>query len=199
MILRIGLLLAALMILATCSGGDSDGPGGQVCTRGVIGERIASIPGKLPGCAVRNPVKVYSVQGIKLSRPAIMDCTTAKALNKWTRQSVKPSFAKEGARVSTMVVYDDYNCRTRNNRPGAKLSFHAKGRAVDIGEFILADGRRVTVLKDWRSTEWGATLQKLHKAACGPFRTVLGPNHDRLHANHFHLDTASGYGGLYCR
>lgn len=199
MIFRIGLLFGALLILATCSGGSGDGPGGQVCTRGVIGERIPAISGRLPGCGVSNPVKVYSVQGIKLSRPAIMDCNTAQALNKWVKQSVKPTFAKQGAEVATMVVYDDYNCRTRNNRPGAKLSFHAKGRAVDIGEFILTNGQRVTLLKDWRSTEWGASLQSLHRAACGPFKTVLGPNHDRLHANHFHLDTASGYGGRYCR
>ncbi len=35
-----------------------------------------------------------------------------------------------------------------------------------------------------RDEAQGPILQKLHRAACGPFGTVLGPNSDRFHQNH---------------
>jgi hypothetical protein len=39
----------------------------------------------------------------------------------------------------------------------------------------------------------------MHKAACGPFGTVLGPNSNRFHQDHFHFDTARYRSGSYCR
>jgi len=39
----------------------------------------------------------------------------------------------------------------------------------------------------------------MHRAACGPFGTVLGPNADRFHQDHFHFDTARHRSGPYCR
>ncbi len=199
MIFRLWPILA-LMLLATCSGGGGAPGVGQVCAAGIVGERIEPIQGKLRGCSVANPVRVHEVAGIRLSRPAVMDCSTAKDLKAWVQRGLKPAFADAGARVQTMVVYDDYNCRPRNNRPGAKLSLHARGRAIDIGEFILADGQRVTVLKDWGRGQWGPVLRRLHSAACGPFGTVLGPNYNGAHANHLHFDNDGyGRGGRFCR
>ena len=45
----------------------------------------------------------------------------------------------------------------------------------------------------------GKALKKMHKIACGPFGTVLGPNANRFHRDHFHFDTARYRSGSYCK
>lgn len=45
-----------------------------------------------------------------------------------------------------------------------------------------------------------AFLRAVHRGACGPFTTVLGPDSDAAHLDHFHLDLARRRGGAgYCR
>jgi hypothetical protein len=43
-----------------------------------------------------------------------------------------------------------------------------------------------------------AFLHAIHKAACAIFSTVLGPEANRAHKNHFHLDMAKRTGGNIC-
>jgi hypothetical protein len=42
-------------------------------------------------------------------------------------------------------------------------------------------------------------MRRMHRGACGPFGTVLGPEADRYHQDHFHFDTARYRSGSYCR
>jgi hypothetical protein len=107
---------------------------------------------------------------------------------------------KLGGSVTDIRVAAAYNCRTRNSVPGAKLSEHAKGNAIDIsafkvkGEWIEVGGKN--------GLAQNAFLKDVRKSACGPFTTVLGPGSDSYHSDHFHFDLAqrgkSGR-GLYCR
>jgi hypothetical protein len=127
-----------------------------------------------------------------------MDCGTAIALNKWVDKTVKPTFKRRGPVVQLQVAAH-YACRTRNNQKGARVSEHGKGRAIDISGFVMADGEVVTVLKGWRKNPSQKQLKKIWRGACGPFGTVLGPNSDRYHADHFHLDTARYRTGSYGR
>ena len=70
---------------------------------------------------------------------------------------------------------------------------------IDISAFILADGTSLSVLGDWNGGN-SRLMRQLHASACGPFRTVLGPNSDRHHRDHFHFDVAQHRGGgTYCR
>lgn len=133
-----------------------------------------------------------------LSRPSTMDCGTAIALNKWVDKTVKPTFKRRGPVVELQIAAH-YACRTRNNRKGARISEHGKGRAIDISGFKMADGEVVTVLNGWRKNPSQKQLKKIWRGACGPFGTVLGPNSDRYHKDHFHLDTARYRSGPYCR
>ena len=97
-----------------------------------------------------------------------------------------------------MRVYDHYNCCTRNNVKGARLSVHSKGRAIDIGSFHLADGGSISVLEHWTDPRYGKHLRKMLRRACGTFTTVLGPNYNAAHRNHFHLDKESRRYGAFC-
>ena len=44
----------------------------------------------------------------------------------------------------------------------------------------------------------GAFLRRLHKGACGIFSTVLGPEANEAHRDHFHLDLAARRRGSFC-
>ena len=172
---------------------------GSVCGDiDIQGEKVGKVPGKLKGCGLKDAVRVRSVSGVGLSTPATLDCTTAKALNDWVRKSVKPAFRRRGP-VVEMRVAAHYACRTRNNQPRAKISEHGRGKAIDISAFTMMDGEVITVLKGWGQGTTRKPLHQIHKAACGPFGTVLGPRADRYHRDHFHLDTAKHRGGPYCR
>jgi hypothetical protein len=96
-----------------------------------------------------------------------------------------------GSEVVEVKVAASYACRPINHVGGAKLSEHGHANAIDISGFRLASGQWVTVKGDW----WGsprerAFLRHLHAGACETFLTVLGPNYDRNHRDHFHLDLA---------
>ncbi|SIO45727.1 Uncharacterized conserved protein [Rhodovulum sp. ES.010] len=173
---------------------------GAICGDPAIrGEVLAPIAGRIRGCGVERPVRVTAVDGVPLTRPATVDCTTARALRAWVASGVKPVVGRTGGGVASIKVVADYACRTRNNQPGAKLSEHGRGRAVDVAAINLRNGASISVLNGWRDPKQGRLLRAMHKAACGPFGTVLGPDSDRFHQNHFHLDTARYRSGAYCR
>ncbi|HBQ36762.1 MAG TPA: extensin-like protein [Rhodobacteraceae bacterium] len=180
---------------------DVSGPKrGSVCgDRAIRGQAIARIRGRISGCGIANPVKITAVDGVALSTPATIDCNTAKALKTWVRNGAKPAVGRMGGGIKSLRVVAHYACRNRNNKRGGKLSEHARGKAIDIAAINLKDGTSITLLKGWRHKRYGPVLKRMHKSACGPFGTVLGPNANRYHLDHFHFDTASYRSGPYCR
>ncbi len=128
-----------------------------------------------------------------------MDCVTADAFYRWVSQGVKPAIGSTGGGLARLRVAAHYSCRTRNNQPGGRISEHGKGRAIDISGFILRDGTEISLLTGWRSAAHGQQLRQMHSAACGIFGTVLGPDADRFHQDHFHFDTARDRSGSFCR
>ena len=173
---------------------------GSVCgVREIRGRSVDPVPGRIPGCGISDPVQITEIAGVGLSQASVMDCTTAKALNDWVKNGVKPAVGRLGGGLVGLRVAAHYSCRTRNNQPGAKISEHGKGRAIDISGFVLKNGVTISVLNGWRDPVQGKVLRAAHAAACGPFGTVLGPDGDRYHQDHFHMDTARYRGGSYCR
>lgn len=171
-----------------------------LCGDGDIrGAKVGPVTAKVRGCGIDDGVKVHSVSGVLLSRPALMDCRTAKTLKHWIEAGLDPAVGRRGGGVAGLRVAADYSCRTRNHKKGARISEHGKGRAIDISGIQLRDGTEISVLDDWGRGRKGRILQKVHRAACGPFGTVLGPNSDRHHRDHFHFDTARYRSGAYCR
>jgi hypothetical protein len=173
---------------------------GSVCgNRAIRGQEIPPVPGARRGCGIAEPVRITEVAGVRLSTSATVDCPTAQALHDWVVRGAKPAIGRTGGGLRALQVAAHYACRTRNNRPGARISEHGRGRAIDISALVLASGERITVLHGWRSRRSGRILRQMHAAACGPFGTVLGPEADRFHQDHFHFDTARYRSGPYCR
>lgn len=167
---------------------------GAVCGDPAIrGETLAPIAGELRGCGLSDPVKITSVDGVKLSTPATVDCATAKALKTWIDRALRPAMGE----VMALQVAGSYTCRSRNNVRGAPVSEHGRGKAIDISGITLASGQTLTVENDWRSKA-GRGMQKAHRNACGIFGTTLGPGSDGYHEDHLHFDTVSRR-SAYCR
>jgi hypothetical protein len=169
---------------------------GDIALQGVP---VGRVPGRINGCGVEDAVRVRSVSGVALSQQSVMDCGTARALKSWIDTSAKPALKRQGGGLVSLKVAAHYACRTRNSQKGAKISEHGKGRAIDISGFTLANGTTITVLEGWNARRTRKAMRQMHQGACGPFGTVLGPNADRFHQDHFHFDTARYRSGSYCR
>jgi len=154
------------------------------------------------GCEIPNAWRVQSLGSIQFSRAATLNCGMADPLGSWLEQSVQPAAQRAFAEsVVSIDVAASYACRPRNNSRGAKMSEHGYGNAIDIAAFTLESGRKVTVLEGWRGgRDERKFLRSVHEAACGEFRTVLGPESDRHHRDHFHLDLQNRRSGAtVCR
>lgn len=199
-----GMVICAALALAGCGREEVEPPVAELGPQNVcgdpalIGEAIGAVEGA-GACGIENAVRLTAVSGVALSTPATVDCPTAQALKTWVETGVRPAVGGTGGGVQSLRVVAHYVCRTRNHRPGARLSEHSFGRAIDIGGIGLADGSEITVLTDWNGSPHAARLRQMWQAACGPFGTVLGPESDAHHQDHFHFDTASYRSGSYCR
>ena len=113
-------------------------------------------------------------------------------IDSWVKQVVEPAaryyFRQE---LAGLKVLASYSCRPMNSVEGAQISEHAYANAVDIGGFKLANGDTISVQGGWNGSEREqAFLRRVHDGSCEYFTTVLGPNYNSLHSNHFHLDLA---------
>ena len=154
------------------------------------------------GCEIPNAWRVVSLGSIEFSQPATMNCSMAAPLNGWLENTVQPAAQRTfGESVVSVDVAASYSCRARNNNSGAKMSEHGYGNAIDIAAFTLESGRKVTVLDGWRGgKDEQRFLRQVHDSACAEFRTVLGPDADRHHRDHLHLDLQNRQSGSgYCR
>jgi len=196
------LLTLVLGLVATgCGRGDDTVTrGGGLCgDPGLVGTMSGLVPDPVDGCGVKAAVRLTSVHGVHLSQPATLDCPTARTLGAWVKQSARPAVGRMGGGLSGLRVAAHYVCRTRNHQSGARISEHGKGRAIDIAALKLRDGSEISVLNDWGLGPKGRVLRRVHRDACGPFGTVLGPGSDGFHQDHMHFDTARHRGGPYCR
>ncbi|HET6156775.1 MAG TPA: extensin family protein [Dongiaceae bacterium] len=94
-----------------------------------------------------------------------------------------------GSAITRIDQLGTYACRNINNATSGRRSQHATANAIDIAAFHLADGRTVSVARDWgKDTPQGRFLAEARDEACSFFNVVLSPNYNALHADHLHLD-----------
>ena len=129
---------------------------------------------------------------VALRPPALLRCNMIPVVDTWVQSVVEPEVRRHyGVPLAGLKVAASYGCRPMNNQSGGKLSEHGHANAIDISEFQLADGRVVTVKQGWNGSAVDSSfLHRVHAGACGQFTTVLGPEQDSYHRDHFHLDLA---------
>jgi hypothetical protein len=143
------------------------------------------------GCGWSNAVRVRAVAGIPLSIGTI-SCPMAASLALWLAHEVQPLADRHlGSRVARVMSLGSFSCRNIVGSPDRTVerSEHASANAIDIAGFVLADGRRITVSRDWRrDSPEGRFLREAHRRACRYFRVALSPEYNAAHRDHFHLD-----------
>jgi hypothetical protein len=131
-----------------------------------------------------------SVGPVEIKPAATLACPIVSALDRWLVDSVQPAALRWfNTPVIEIRQISAYSCRGMNGQPGARISEHAFGNALDIAAFILADGRKITIKDGWRGTpEEQGFLRDVQGAACEQFTTVLAPGSNRFHYDHIHVD-----------
>lgn len=151
------------------------------------------------GCALPYPVLVRSFGAAhELVPEAEMNCATAETAARFTKNVISPAASRIfGEKLKTVSHASAYVCRPRAGT--SKLSEHAYGNALDIASFTLSGDTTVSVELSPPEKN-GKFLDKVRAAACGPFKTVLGPGSDPAHADHLHFDLAPRRnGGTVCQ
>lgn len=128
-------------------------------------------------CPVKNAVRVSRFKDTSLSSSIILSCPAAVDTANW----LDDIQAKHITHMGTL------NCRKR--RGGGIMSEHSFGIAIDVSKIDDA-----VVSKHWNDKgDKGVKLREAAKAACRYYSNVLTPESNKLHHDHFHLDTGIGF------
>lgn len=142
------------------------------------------------GCMLSGTVQLidYGVPTTNLKATA---CPLTRIFVAWVRNGLVPAGREIlGSEVVKVETMGSYACRNTIGTAQARLSEHATGNAIDVSGVVLADGRRITIQRDWASSDPAVRefLQVIRRSACRRFRTVLSPDYNAAHHDHLHLD-----------
>ena len=170
---------------------------------GAAGSRFAPLPDQYfgAGCQTVGSVKLNGLSGdngdFTLTNLGPVSCPLASRLAAWARfgvdRAARQMLGSPLVRIETM---GSYSCR--NVAGSSRRSAHSRAEAIDVAAFVLADGRRISVKSGWDAygPEEREFLRVVHRSACKRFGTVLGPEYNAAHADHFHLEQGDG---SFCR
>jgi hypothetical protein len=147
-----------------------------------------------PGpCGMQQPFRVTRLGNgtVALKQRMTLACPALSEAEAWLADTIQPAAELYFGQPVAEINAGTYACRGRNNQPGAKLSEHSFGNALDIMSFKLADGYVITVKGGWRGTEAEqGFLREVFLGACQRFTTVLAPGSNVFHYDHIHVDLA---------
>ncbi|MES0096816.1 extensin family protein [Mesorhizobium sp. M0019] len=151
------------------------------------------------GCSIPYPIALKTLgKSIAIGPEPELNCQMAEAAARFAASVIQPAAKAEfGADIKSIGQASAFVCRSRNG--GGKLSEHAFGNALDIASFKLSDGKEIDVGPAPPEKD-AKFLNAVRKAACGPFKTVLGPGSDADHSQHLHFDLEPRRnGGTFCQ
>ncbi|MEZ5835930.1 MAG: extensin family protein [Geminicoccaceae bacterium] len=189
--------ILCLFLLAACgskravhSGLRQEPPLPATCEAGMQAHTLDYQPAKLGNdahCKVDQPVRFSRSQILRMSPALTTSCALALAWLDFEPTIEALALRHLDSRVTVVQHYGSYNCRPMSGNR-RRMSLHASARAIDIAGFVLADGREISVKRDWNAGAAGRFLHAFANAACERFGVVLTPSHDRDHHDHVHID-----------
>lgn len=162
------------------------------------GSRFTALPDqyRAPGCTTLNTVSMNYVRGdattFGIANLGPVTCPVATTFARWARYGVdraaRQILGNSLARIETM---GSYACR--NIAGSSRRSAHSTADAIDVTAFVLDDGRRIDVVNGWSggTASEREFLRVVQRSACKRFGTVLGPDYNAAHRDHFHLERSS--------
>jgi hypothetical protein len=171
------------------------------------GIRFNPLPPRSAGqCAYDDAVRFRGGGALDIDfRPSDLgtSCPVAAGLALWEWHVVQPAALQHfGQKVVSIDHFGSFSCRRIYGRSEGAWSEHSTANAVDIAGFRLEDGSRITVLGAWRDEgAKSAFLRDVRDGACDLFATVLSPDYNSAHRDHFHFDQAQRgeFGWRGCR
>lgn len=135
-------------------------------------------------------------ENIAIQPPPIMTCQLALGLARFEQLAQRLAQEHFGQRIKSIKQGGTYNCR-----PMARfklVSEHSYANAIDLYEFKLVSGRRISVLDHFGKPtspptgKEGQFLRALAQAAFDDaiFSVVVTRFFDELHRDHIHVDMA---------
>jgi hypothetical protein len=146
----------------------------------------------LPGCGMTEAVVLARGPTGIAYRPALrVSCAFALALPELERTIQAVANDTLGEPIEVARIMGSYGCRTiQSTRSPGRLSEHAVGNAIDVGE-LWTRSRRAIVLRDFRRDDPAGMFLRAVAARLrevGPVERVLDPDTNQAHHNHFHLE-----------
>lgn len=204
-VLLLGILCPAL--LSGCGSGPTfvarDEPWREAEERaclasGVVREsmfiRTRAALGGPSACGAEQPFEMAAANGgrVRIKPVALLRCPMIPQVDHWVREVIEPAARDTyGASLAEITILGSYSCRPINNVSGGYLSEHGHANALDVSAFTLTDGTRISVKSGWNGDRRQRRFLRLvHDGACAEFTTVLGPEYNRYHRDHFHVDLA---------
>ncbi len=140
-------------------------------------------------CPLSNVWRIEGGQA-RLSSSFLASCPLAVAYALFERHGLQPVAQRVlGQPVVQVDHLGSFACRNVYNRKAGRLSQHASANALDIAGFRLRDGQRIVLARDWQvNGDKAVFLREVRQAACEHFSTVLGPEYNAAHRDHFHVD-----------
>ena len=135
--------------------------------------------------------------GLRFQPQARVNCAFAQRLERFETVMQEEARRVLKSPVASIVPLGTYNCRRMAAYPDW-VSEHSFANAIDVASFVLRNGRRVEVERDWVRTDRPAVtaaaqfLRRLTRRLYDEkvFSVVLTPSFDSHHKNHLHLDGA---------
>jgi len=175
---------------------------------GRAGIRFNALPPRSSGgqCGYDDAVRFLGGGALDIGyRPSDLgtSCPVAAGLALWEWHVVQPAALQHlGQKVASIDHLGSFSCRRIYGRSEGAWSEHSRANAIDIAGFRLEDGSRITVLRDWNDEgPKSAFLRDVRDGACDLFATVLSPDYNAAHRDHFHFDQAQRgeFGWRGCR
>jgi hypothetical protein len=170
------------------------------------GARFNALPPRSAGeqCGYDDAVRFTGGGALEIGyRPADLgtSCRVAAGLALWEWHVVQPAALEHfGQKVAAIDHFGSYSCRRIYGRSEGQWSEHATADAVDIAGFRLQDGSRVSIVADWNDEGANsAFLRDVRDGACKLFSSVLSPDYNAAHRDHFHFGQRGTAGWRACR
>ena len=153
------------------------------------------------GCQTIGTVSLATLPGdvgiFSLTNLGPVTCPLAESFAAWARFGVDRAARQIlGSKLVRIETMGSYACR--NIGLSTRRSAHASAEAIDVAAFVLEDGRKIALTSGWDggSSDERRFLRVIHQSACKRFGTVLGPDYNAAHRDHFHLERT---GRSFCR
>lgn len=145
-------------------------------------------------CGTGSPLRITALnlggRAVELPNAVTTNCVMAEMLVDWAAEVDAYALSALDASLERIEIGTSMMCRNRNGADGDFVSEHGFANAIDVTSLTFSDGRTIGVEADWMpsSSAAGKLLRQAHGAACSRFTTVLGPEANAEHEDHFHFD-----------